>query len=123
VVGQHRSVQEHGPQRPDSDEQRLRARLREIAIRHPRWGWRKAHAIAKFEGLVVNPKRTQRLWKDERLQRPSKTSKRLRLGQGAGRRRMSTARPDHVWTLDYQRDLTVDGRQLRFLNVIDEFTR
>lgn len=35
---------------------------------------------------------------------------------------MAAARPDHVWALDYQHDHTVDGRQLRFLNVIDEFT-
>jgi putative transposase len=55
VVGQHRSVQQYGPQRPDGVEARLRARLREIDISHQRWGWRKAHAIAKSEGLVVNP--------------------------------------------------------------------
>jgi putative transposase len=55
VVGQHRSVQQYAPQRPEVDEARLRARLRQIATKHPRWGWRKAHAIAKSEGLVVNP--------------------------------------------------------------------
>ena len=36
---------------------------------------------------------------------------------------MAADRADHIWALDYQHDLTVDGRQLRFLNVIDEFTR
>lgn len=123
VVGQHRSVQQYEPQRTHDDEQQLRARLRDIAIKHPRWGWRKAHAIAKSEGLVVNPKRTHRLWKDERLQRPSKTRKRMRLGNSAASPRMAADHPDHVWALDYQHDLTVDGRQLRFLNVIDEFTR
>ncbi|MCA2355637.1 hypothetical protein JF711_03235 [Mycobacterium intracellulare] len=37
--------------------------MREIAFGHPRWGWRKAHAITKSEGLVINPRRTHRLWK------------------------------------------------------------
>jgi len=69
VDGQHRSVRQYAPQRPDGDQHGLRARLREIANGHPRWGWGKAHAIAKSEGLVVNRKRTHRLWKDERLQR------------------------------------------------------
>jgi hypothetical protein len=123
VDGQHRSVRQYAPQRPDCDQHGLRARLREIANGHPRWGWGKAHAIAKSEGLVVNRKRTHRLWKDGRLQRPSKTRKKLRLGHSAAQRRMAADRADHIWALDYQHDLTVDGRQLRFLNVIDEFTR
>jgi len=100
----------------------LRARLRAIANKHPRWGWRKAHAIVRSEGFEVNKKRTRRLWRDEGLKRPAKTRKRQRIGPQRGDR-LEAERPDHVWALDFQYDVTSDGRQLRFLNVVDEFTR
>ena len=103
-------------------ETRLRDRLRAIAKKHPRWGWRKAHAIVRSEGLEVNKKRTRRLWRDEGLKRPAKTRKRQRIGPQRGDR-LEPERPDHVWALDFQYDVTSDGRQLRFLNVVDEFTR
>jgi transposase InsO family protein len=122
VVGQHRSTQRL-PQPVLCDlETRLRDRLRAIAKKHPRWGWRKAHAIVRSEGLQVNKKRTRRLWRDEGLKRPAKTRKRQRIGPQRGDR-LEAERPDHVWALDFQYDVTSDGRQLRFLNVVDEFTR
>lgn len=88
----------------------------------PRWGWRKAHAIARSEGLVTNRKRTRRLWRDERLKRPAAAAKKRRIGEGRNQR-LTAERPDQMWALDFQTDATVDGRQVRFLNVIDEFTR
>ncbi len=122
VAGQHRSTQRlPAPVRGDV-EQQLRARLRAISKKHPRWGWRKAHAIARREGLVVNKKRTRRLWREEGLKRPTKTRKRRRVGDQRGDR-VEATRPDQVWALDFQHDVTSDGRQLRFLNIVDEFTR
>lgn len=122
VAGQHRSTQRlAAPVRSDA-EQQLRKRLRAISKKHPRWGWRKAHAIARREGLVVNKKRTRRLWREEGLKRPAKTRKRRRVGDQRGDR-VEATRPDEVWALDYQHDVTSDGRQLRFLNIVDEFTR
>jgi len=122
VAGQHRSTQRLTVPAASDAEQQLRARLRAISKKHPRWGWRKAHAIARREGLVVNRKRTRRLWREEGLKRPPRARKRRRLGEQRGDR-IEAARPDHVWALDFQYDVTSDGRQLRFLNVIDEFTR
>jgi putative transposase len=61
VVGQHRTAQQRPAPAPVDGEAVLRARLRQISVRYPRWGWRKAHAIARREGLVVNRKRTRRL--------------------------------------------------------------
>ena len=87
VVGQHRSTQRRPRASPDAAEQRLRAHLRDFARRHPRLGWRKAHAVARREGLVANPKRTRRLWRDERLQRPpQRRAKRRRLTDGTAAR-------------------------------------
>lgn len=122
VVGQHRSAQRRSQRAVPDAEAVLRARLREISARYPRWGWRKAHAIAAREGLVRNAKRTHRLWVDEGLKRPARVRKKQRCGP-ARHQRMKAQRPDQMWALDFQVDVTVDGRQVRFLNIIDEYTR
>lgn len=103
-------------------EELLRARLRQISAAHPRWGWRKAHAVAAREGLVVNRERSHRLWVAEGLKRPTRVVKKQRIGPGR-HQRMRAQRPDQMWALDFQVDLTVDGRRVRFLNIIDECTR
>ncbi|MFD1321358.1 hypothetical protein [Micromonospora sonneratiae] len=36
---------------------------------------------------------------------------------------MRARRPDQMWALAFQVDVTVDGRQVRFLSIIDEYTR
>ena len=123
VVGQHRSTQRRATRVVDEAEKTLRRRLREIARDHPRWGWRKAHRISAREGLVVNPKRTRALWRDDRLQRPSpRRAKRRRLADGSARRIRASA-PDEVWALDFQFDETTTCRRLKLPNVVDEFTR
>ena len=79
VVGQHRSTQRLPRPTPGEVEQRLRTRLRQLSKKHPRWGWRKAHAIVRAEmsteQIVVNKKRTRRLWREEGLKRPPSTVK------------------------------------------------
>lgn len=123
ITGQHRSTQRHEPKRAP-DDTALRARLREISKRRPRWGYRRAHARLVEEGWAVNKKRVQRLWREEGLRVPQRKRKRARLGASdAGAKRLSAERPNHVWALDFQTDATADGRQIRLLNVVDEFTR
>jgi len=122
LVGQHRSAQRRPPRPVPDTEARLRNRLRQISARHPRWGWRKAHTIAAREHLVVNRKRTRRLWIELGLKRPLRVRKKQRCGP-ARHQRMRAVRPDQMWALDFQVDITVDGRQVRFLNIIDEYTR
>lgn len=100
----------------------LRVRLRQISAKHPRWGWRKAHAIATRERLVCNKKRTHRLWIEEGLKRPARVRKKRRCGP-ARHQRLRAQCPDQMWALDFQVDVTADGRPVRFLNVIDEYTR
>lgn len=122
VTGQHRSTQRHEP-RAAEDDAALRARLREISGDKPRWGYRRAHARLLEEGRGVNRKRVQRLWREEGLRVPRRKAKRRRPGGDAAGRRLRAERPDHVWALDFQSDETADGRQVRLLNVVDEFTR
>lgn len=123
VVGQHRSTQRRAKALPSAAEQQLREHLRDFARCHPRLGWRKAHAVACREGLVTNPKRTRRLWRDEGLQRPpQRRAKRRRLTDGTAARLRARC-PNDVWALDFCFDETADLRRIKLLNVVDEFTR
>jgi len=123
VTGQHRSTERYEPQRA-GDDAALRARLREVSVQRPRWGYRRAHALLVEEGWEVNRKRVQRLWREEGLRVPQRTRKRRRLGESTvPATRLAAERPNHVWALDYQHDQTADGRVIRVLNVVDEFTR
>jgi putative transposase len=72
----------------------------------------------------VNRKRTQRLWREEGLRVPQRRRKRQRVGDSTvPAERLRAERPDHVWAMDYQFDQTADGRILKLLHVVDEFTR
>jgi transposase InsO family protein len=69
IAGQHRSTQRHRPAEPDLDAD-LRARLRRFARKHPRWGYRRAHAVLRREGHLVNRNKIARLWREEGLRVP-----------------------------------------------------
>jgi putative transposase len=124
LVGQHRSTQRLAPPPPRPVEELLRARLREIAREYARWGYRRASVQLRREGHTINRKRVQRLWREEGLRVPQKARKRRR-GHSSdpdGARRRAV-RPREVWAIDFQFDATNDGRQLKSLNIVDEFTR
>lgn len=123
VVGQHRSTQRLDPPPPDDEEQRLRAWLRAFARRRPRWGWRRAAKELRRTGWTVNNKRVRRLWRDEGLQVPTRRRKGRLTGVGTHVGAMCPIVPNALWALDFQFDHTIDGRQVKMLNVIDEFTR
>ena len=122
VAGQHRSTQRCVTRPVPDAEAKLRARLREIAREHPRWGWKTAHTLVRREGWVLNRKRTQRLWRAEGLRRPQTCRKRRRVGPGT-RERMRATAPNQVWAIDFQFDETADRRRLKLANIVDEFTR
>lgn len=122
IAGQHRSTQRHEPTRAP-DDAALRKRLREISEAKPRWGYRHAHARLISEGWSLNRERAQRLWRSEELRVRPRRRKRRRLGESTQDDKLRAERPDHVWALDFQADETADGRQIRLLNVVDEFTR
>jgi putative transposase len=123
VVEQHRSTQRYEPTVVEDDAQ-LRARLRQVSADRPRWGYRRAHQLLIEEGWQINRKRTQRLWREEGLRVPQRVRKRRRLGESAvAAGRLRAERPGQVWALDFQHDQTADGRALRILNIVDEYTR
>lgn len=126
VAGAHRSTQRLPPPDPPDEESRLRAELRRIARAHPRWGWRMAYRLLRREQSGpwsgINHKRVHRVWREEGLRRPARSRKRRRVSQATGERLRSQA-PNQVWALDFQFDETSDGRRLKSLHIVDEYTR
>jgi putative transposase len=123
IVGQHRSTQRHPAPEPPEDEAVIREELRAFAKRRPRWGWRRAATHLRKQGWEINNKRVRRLWRDEGLQVPQKTKRKRLVGIGVHVGPMSLIAPNALWAMDFQFDHTIDGRQVKMLNIIDEFTR
>lgn len=98
--------------------------MEELACRYGRYGYRRITALMRTEGWKVNHKRIERLWRREGLKVPSKQPKRGRLWLNDGSCvRLRPTHRDHVWTYDFVEDRTHDGRKLRMLTVVDEYTR
>lgn len=123
AIGQPRSTQRYQPTRPERDSP-LANRIRELATETPSYGYRLATALLKREGWTVNPKRIYRLWRQAGLSHRPKARKRRRLGSIANSCvRLKPAHPGHVWSYDLLYDATEDGRRLKWMPVLDEFTR
>ena len=123
VVGLHRSTMRLAPPPMDIEDAELRAWLRKFSTDRPRWGWRRAAKMARRAGWQVNDKRIRRLWREEGLRVPQRRRKKRLTGIGVVVGAMSPIRPNAIWAMDFQFDTTADGRTLKMLNVIDEFTR
>ena len=124
VVGMHRSTMRLRPPPITAEEAELRAWLRRFSTHRPRWGWRRAAKLAlRRAGWQVNNKRIRRLWREEGLRVPQRRKKKRLTGIGVAVGAMSPIRPNVIWAMDFQFDTTADGRTLKMLNVIDEFTR
>ena len=123
-VGQHRSTQRHEPMLAE-DDAALRARLRKISEERPRWGYRRAHHRLCEERLGGEP---QAGAAPVARGGPAGAAQRGASASGSGtppsrQQRLRAERPNHVWAFDFQFDQTADGRVLKLLNVVDEFTR
>ena len=123
VLGQHRSTQRRRVEIPEGD-LILVKEMKRIAERNPRWGYRSVGRVLRREGWKVNHKKLERLWRQEGLQVPQKKRKKRRLGdKSQACDRAKAEHIDHVWSYDFVSDRTEDGRRLKMLTVIDEFSR
>ena len=123
ALGQPRSTQRREPYVPD-DEPALVKQMVELATEYGRYGYRRVTAMLQAEGWHVNHKRVERLWRREGLKVPSKQPKRKRLWLNDGSCiRLRPEYKDHVWAYDFVHDRTHDGRPLRMLTLVDEYTR
>jgi len=123
VLGQPRATQRKAPKTAD-DEAALTADIIALARQYGRYGYRRITALLRDAGWLVNKKRVERIWRREGLKVPQRQPKRGRLWLNDGSCiRLKPERPNHVWAYDFVEDRTHDGRKLRMLNVVDEFTR
>lgn len=102
----------------------LTKRMVALATRYGRYGYRRITALLRQEGWRVNHKRVLRMWRREGLKAPPRQWKRGRLWLNDGSCvLLRPAYPRHVWSYDFMRECTQDGRPFRILNVIDVYTR
>jgi putative transposase len=99
--------------------------MSELSKENPRYGYRRVWALLRREGWEVNKKRVLRLWREQGLKVPKKQYKSRRLASsgenGISKRRAKY--PGHVWSYDFAMDSTEDGRRLKVMPVVDEYTR
>lgn len=112
------------PQR-DEFEERLVAEMKQLAGEHPFWGHKKIHQMLLRAGWKVNRKRVQRLWRLHgfTIPRPQASGKPAEGGVENAVWKRQAIHPDHIWAYDFVSDRTRDGRPLKILNIVDEFTR
>ncbi len=123
VLGQARATQRHRPRIVDDEEALTRA-IVSLAERYGRYGYRRITALLCREGWRVNNKRVERIWRREGLKVPRNQPKRGRLWLNDGSCiRLRPAWKNHVWSYDFVEDRTHDGRKIRMLTVIDEYSR
>jgi putative transposase len=123
VLGQGRSTQRYAAVPRDGDEHLVR-RMHELVRLHPRRGYRMIWGMLRLEGWRVNRKRIHRLWRQEGLRVPQIQHKRTRLGHSEnGITRRRPEHKDHVWAIDFIHDTDGRGRPLKWLSVVDEYTR
>ena len=123
VLEQPRMTQRYEPKQPDKDKI-LIADMRRLAGKYPYYGYRFITAKLRQDGWQVNHKRVQRLWRKDGLQVPYR--RRIKRTPGSSVNACFVKRAEfmnHVWTYDFTEDRTEDGRKLKFLTVLDEWTR
>ena len=122
VVGLATSSYYHRSQGPTDRRQRLEQRIITLSKQHPRWGYRLIHQLLCREGWTVNRKRVQRVRRQAGLGIPP-VERRKRRPRSARRTPVQAAYPGHVWSWDFILDRTTDGRPVKMLTVVDEYTR
>lgn len=119
VVGADRKSVRYRSTRTDDAE--LREKLRELANQRRRFGYRRLHILLRREGVMINRKKTQRLYQEEGLAVRRRRSRRRAVGTRAPAPVL--ALPNQRWSLDFVHDQMASGRRFRVLNVVDDVTR
>ncbi len=123
VIGQPRATQRR-PSGVRDEEEALRVAIVGLAVRYGRYGYRRITALLRRDGWQVNHKRVERIWRQEGLKVPQKQPKRGRLWLNDGSCvRLRPTHRNHVWSYDFVADRTHDGRAIKILTLIDEYSR
>ena len=123
LLGQWRGTQRYEPN-PRLDEEELTRAVIALATRYGRYGYRRITALLRGAGWEVGKDRVQQIWRREGLKVPQKQKPRGRLWLNDGSCvRLRPERPNHVWSYDFMSARTHEGRTLRLLTLLDEYTR
>ena len=123
VLGQSRTTQRR-IRKVRSEEAALLGDVVRLASRFGRYGYRQITNLLRIEGWHVNHKRVERIWRQEGLKVPKRQPKRGRLWLNDGSCiRLRPLHKNHVWSYDFVSTRTHDGRVLKLLTVLDEYTR
>jgi len=120
LLGLARSTHRYRARRSERDGA-LRAKLKELAAKRMRFGYRRLTALLVREGLAVNHKRVYRLYREEGLAMRIRQRRRIRW-TGAVSSPVA-ARPNERWSIDFVSDCVSTGRVIRMLTVVDDCTR
>ena len=127
VLGRARSTLRYTP-KDRSHDQPLIGAIKRLARKHLRWGYRRIFILLEREGWDVNIKRVHRLWQQLGLRRKVRRRPENKLGPKVGTSANSCVNKpalfkNDVWTYDFIADRTVCGRTLKWLTLVDEYTR
>jgi len=105
------------------DEDEITTRIIELSCNYGRYGYRRITAMLRKD-YVINHKRVERIWREQGLKVPKKQPKKRRLWLNDGSCvRLRPEYQNHVWSYDFVEDRLRNGRKVRWLNIIDEYTR
>jgi len=119
LVGLSRNTLRYQP--ADNGDEALRKRMKELAEQRRRFGCRRLHILLKREGLVQNHKRTERIYREERL--TLRIRRRKKLASSARVELPAAVRPNQLWAMDFMQDALHNGRRIRLLTIIDTYTK
>jgi putative transposase len=120
LIGLSRTVYLY-KEKPKPDEEMIRTRLKELAEKRKRFGCPRLHVLLRRSGLRINHKRTERIYKEERLSLRVRRRRKL-----ASSLRTAVPRPmhrNHIWSMDFLKDALSSGRKLKVFPIIDEYTK
>lgn len=103
------------------DDELLRAALRQAAAKRKRFGYRRLIWMLRRQGWKDNHKRIERIYREEKLQ--VQRRKRKRTAKGRGQPLDVPSAANERWSLDFMQDCLADGRRIRLLNIVDDYTR
>jgi putative transposase len=85
------------------------------------YGYRCLHVLLLREGWLLNWKRTYRVCREAGL--IMRRCKRKRIAGNERQDKVMMTGPNQSWSMDFASDGFVDGRRLRCLNIVDDFTK
>ena len=120
LVGLSRTVL-HYESKAQPDNEHLQARLIELAGERRRFGYRRLHALVRREGVRANHKRIYRLYREAGL---AVRRRRKRHGVAIERQVLERpAGPNQVWSMDFVSDALANGRRIKVLTIVDDYSK